>query len=192
MISSRAETEALARVQPGHDPQGAGPAHQYLTFALGNDSYAAAIRAIREILEVPPLTVVPMVPGFVRGVINLRGAVVPVIDLAARFELGQTVLARRTCVVVVEVAGDEGAEDAANAPGPTGRQVLGILVDAVHEVQEIAEADVAPAPSLGTRIHPNFLCGMAKVNGRLLGVLNLARILAQQELSQLVRDHIAA
>jgi purine-binding chemotaxis protein CheW len=209
MISSRAETQALARAQaqaalspelavrtetpleaPADAPAG-GPARQYLTFALGNDSYAAAIHAIREILEVPPLTVVPMVPGFVRGVINLRGAVVPVIDLASRFDLGQTQLARRTCVVVVEVSSCEGTEDASNPNGEGERQVLGVLVDAVHEVQEIAASAVEPAPSLGTRIHPDFLSGMAKVNGQLLGVLDLARVLAQHELSGLVAGHVA-
>jgi purine-binding chemotaxis protein CheW len=203
MISSRAETEALstalapadASLDGSPDPQAGGPAagltHQYLTFALGSDSYATAIHSIREILEVPPLTVVPMVPDFVRGVINLRGAVVPVIDLAARFDLGTTRLARRTCVVVVEIGAAQAGAQAANLHGADERQVLGILVDAVHEVQEIMASSVEPTPGLGTRIHPEFLSGMAKVNGQLVGVLNLPRVLAQQELSGLVAEHVA-
>jgi len=151
---------------------------QFLTFALGNESYAAAIDAIREIIEVPALTAVPMTPPFVRGVINLRGAVVPVIDLANRFAIGATEIARRTCEVVVEVRGQDDAT-----------QVLGVLVDAVHEVIDIAGGDVEPAPSLGTRIHPEFINGMAKVGGRLMVVLDLGRVLAQGELAALVAGH---
>ncbi len=184
MMTSQAEIQAvgLAEVRVG------APAQQYLTFALGNESYAAPIQVIREILEVPSLTVVPMVPAFVRGVINLRGAVVPVIDLASRFELGRTELARRTCVVVVEVA-EPGAQGSVHVHADAERQVLGVLVDAVHEVQEIADADVEPTPSLGTRIHPDFLSGMAKVNGQLVGVLDMGRVLAQQDLARLVSGH---
>jgi purine-binding chemotaxis protein CheW len=207
MNSSRAEAQALAAALPraggaaplprsAGDPAGeAGPARQYLTFAVGSECFAAAIQAIREILEVPPLTVVPRVPPFVRGVINLRGAVVPVIDLASRFDLGHTELARRTCVVVVEVAAGpdtaEAGEEGRGARGAT-RQVLGLLVDAVHEVQEIAEDDVEPTPALGTHIDPEFLGGMARVNGQLMGVLDLGRVLQQQELARLVARHLAA
>jgi len=186
MNSSRAETQALAAAQQRVD----AAARQYLTFAVASESFAAGIQAIREILEVPPLTIVPRVPGFVRGVINLRGAVVPVIDLAARFELGVTELARRTCVVVVEAAG--AAEAGEDGRAGAARQVLGVLVDAVHEVQDIGEHDIEPTPSLGTRIDPEFLSGMARVGGRLLGVLDLGRVLQQQELARLVARHLAA
>jgi purine-binding chemotaxis protein CheW len=177
MKSSPAENQAVAQAQ-----QQSGAATQpYLTFALGPDSYAAGIHAIREILEVPPLTVVPLVPGIVRGVMNLRGAVVPVVDLAARFDLAPTQLARRTCVVVVEMDTGEG--------GSAARQPLGILVDAVHEVQDVAPDQVEPTPGLGTRIRPEFLSGMLRLNGQLLGVLDLPRVLAQQELARLVAGH---
>jgi purine-binding chemotaxis protein CheW len=186
MISSRPETEALAKANA---LASAGQTQQYLTFALGNESYAAAINAIREILEVPTVTSVPLVPSFVRGVINLRGAVVPVIDLSSRFELGPTELARRSCVVVVEVTAREDSKD---PDSDSEGQVLGVLVDAVHEVLEIASADIEPAPALGTRIHPDFIRGMAKVSGRLLVVLNLGRVLAQQELAKLVAGHVTS
>jgi len=189
MISSRPETEAVAKASTLAT---VGQIQQYLTFALGKESYAAAIDAIREILEVPTLTSVPLVPPFVRGVINLRGAVVPVIDLSTRFELGRTELARRTCVVVVEVTANDGGEDSKEVHNDGERQVLGVLVDAVHEVLEIPTAEIEPAPTLGTSIHPDFMRGMAKVNGRLLVVLNLGRILAQQELAKLVAGHLSS
>lgn len=188
MISSRPENEALAHANAR---AAAGQLQQYLTFALGSESYAAAIDSIREILEVPPLTVVPLVPEFVRGVINLRGSVVPVIDLSSRFELGRTQIARRTCVVVIETGG-ESAEDGRDPDGPGERQILGVMVDAVHEVVEIAAGQVEPTPMMGTCIHPDFIRGMAKVNGRHLVVLSLGKALAQARLAALVESHLAA
>jgi len=168
MLSTDAEQSALRAAAPG-----AGHS-QYLTFALGADSCAAAIGSIREILEVPSLTRVPLVPGFVLGVINLRGAVVPVIDLAARLGLGGTSIGRRTCVAVVECGAERGA------------QTLGVIIDSVHAILEIADADIGPAPGLGTRIDPAFLRGVARLPGGLQVVLDLGRVLAQDELAQLV------
>lgn len=177
MQSDPIEMQALACAQArAADRAPAAESRQYLTFALGQENYAAPIEAIREIIEVPALTAVPMMPPFLRGVINLRGAVVPVIDLASRFEFGETPIARRTCVVVIEVG--QGAEEA--------RQVLGVLVDAVHEVIEIRADAVEAAPALGTRIHPDFISAMAKVGRRLMVVLNLDRVLAQDELVRLI------
>lgn len=171
-----------AAIATAHATQGA-PAgtHQYLTFAVGVESYAAQIDSIREILEVPAMTVVPLMPAFVRGVINLRGAVVPVIDLAARLDQGATEIGRRSCVVVVEVIVD------GQAP-----LVLGVLVDAVHEVLDIAGTDIEPTPALGTRIDARFIRGMAKVAKRLIVVLDLGRVLAQDELANMVASHAAA
>lgn len=175
MHSTREEITAVASAGVSAAP------HQYLTFAVGSESHAARIDAIREILEVPSLTVVPLMPAFVRGVINLRGAVVPVIDLAARIERGATEIGRRSCVVVVEVGGEHGAP-----------LVLGVLVDAVHEVLDIAGSDIEPAPALGTRIDARFIRGMAKVAKRLIVVLDLGRVLAQDELAQMVAAHAPA
>ncbi len=176
------ETE-VAAVAAGAAPAGTlvPSTHQFLTFAIGNESYAAQIDSIREILEVPSLTVVPLMPGFVRGVINLRGAVVPVIDLAARLDQGATEIGRRSCVVVVEVTVES------HAP-----LVLGVLVDAVHEVLDIAGSDIEPTPAIGTRIDPRFIRGMAKVAKRLIVVLDLGRVLAQDELAQMVATHATA
>jgi purine-binding chemotaxis protein CheW len=174
------------------NPDAAVPeqAPQYLTFALGRESYGVAIQAVREILEVPSFTVVPMVPGFVRGVINLRGAVVPVIDLAARLELGSAQASRRSCVVIVELPVVEAGE--ANGGADGARHVIGALVDAVHEVVEIAAARIEAAPGVGTRVPPEYLSGVARIGGRLVGILNLARALSTQELARLVCGHRAA
>lgn len=150
---------------------------QFLTFALKGASYAVAIDSIKEILEFGTLTTVPMMPPFVRGVMNLRGAVIPVIDLAIRFGETRTETARRTCIVIFEVHSQhEGAQEA---------QTLGVIVDAVHEVLEIAAADIEPPPALGTHIAPEFIRGMAKVHGRLLITLDLERVLSINELAML-------
>src|SRR5574344_1655305 len=121
---------------------------QYLTFMLGSDAYALGILSIKEIIEYTTMTEVPLMPAFVRGVINLRGAVVPVMDLQARF--GQTISAvtKRTCIVIVEVA------------GPNGPQVMGVVVDAVNAVLDISAADIEPAPAFGTHIRADFIEGM--------------------------------
>jgi len=179
MHTDPAELAAVAAATDSGTPPGvASDQRQFLTFAVGAETYAAGIDAIREIIEVPALTRVPMTPSFVRGVINLRGAVVPVVDLACRFDLGATELARRTCVVVVEVRGPDGAT-----------QVLGVLVDAVHEVIDIAAHEIAPTPALGTRIDPEFIRGMARTARGLQVVLDLGRVLAQQELARLVAQY---
>jgi|SRR5450631_3718184 purine-binding chemotaxis protein CheW len=212
MISSRPEVEALARAstaaavqadsaadlppdaapEPGADgARVRAPGQQFLSFGVGDETYATAIDAIREILQVPALTQVPLVPAFVRGVINLRGSVVPVIDLSTRFALGDTRVARRTCIVVVEVAAGDGAEESRSETADQGSQVLGLMVDAVHEVIEIAPAAIEPTPVLGTRIESEFIRGMARVDGKLVVVLNLNRVLAQQELASLVAHHEA-
>jgi purine-binding chemotaxis protein CheW len=175
MLSTEFEQSALASATARAGTQ------QYLTFVLGGDSYAAGINSIREILEVPSLTRVPLVPAFVRGVINLRGSVVPVIDLAARLGLTSTAIDRRTCVAVVEDRGEGGSG-----------QTLGVVIDSVQEILEIAEHEIEPAPSLGTRIDPAFMRGVAKVNGRLQVVLDFGRVLAPEELAQLVTAHAAA
>jgi purine-binding chemotaxis protein CheW len=149
---------------------------QYLTFLLAGEVFAIGILAIREIIEYGQLTPVPMMPAFVRGVINLRGAVVPVIDLQARFGRGRTEPKQRTCVVIVEVAGEEGA------------QQFGVLVDAVNEVLEIPAADIEPTPSFGARIRSEFISGMGKVDGRFVILLNVASVLALEEMAELAAE----
>ncbi|MET3131604.1 purine-binding chemotaxis protein CheW [Oxalobacteraceae bacterium GrIS 1.11] len=146
---------------------GAGPA-QYLTFMLGGEVFAIGILAIKEIIEYGGVTEVPMMPASIRGVINLRGAVVPVMDLSARFGRPPTALGKRSCIVIVELAGED------------GRQVIGVVVDAVNAVLDIAAADIEPAPAFGARIRGDFILGMGKVNGKFVILLDVEKVLAME------------
>lgn len=159
------------QVQPESDGQ-------YLTFTSGGEMYAIAILGIKEIIEYSGLTVVPMMPGFVRGVINLRGAVVPVIDLAARFGLPNANVSRRSCVVIVEAHSE--AE---------GRQDIGLLVDAVSAVLDIAASDVEQPPNFGARIKAEFISGMARMDGTFVIVLNVDRVLSVDEMALIATAH---
>lgn len=146
---------------------------QYLTFQLAGEGYAIGILTIKEILEYASLTQVPLMPAFIRGVMNLRGAVVPVIDLAVRFGRPPTTIGRRTCVVIIEIMNEE-------LP-----QYLGILVDAVHEVLAIRSADIEPPPQFGSRIRVDFISGMAKVDGRFVVLLDVEKVLSVDEMAAL-------
>jgi len=150
-------------------------AAQYLTFMLGGESFGIGIMAVKEIIEFSGITEVPMMPESIRGVINLRGAVVPVMDLAARFGRPLAVPGKRTCIVIVELEGDGDGE----------RQVTGVVVDAVSAVLDIPVAEIEPAPSFGTRIRGDFIGGMAKVNGKFVILLNVTQVLALDGLAML-------
>jgi len=155
---------------------------QLLRFALGDASYAVPIDSVREILEIVPTTALPMMPAFVRGVMNLRGSVVPVIDVAARLGLPLAQLGRRTCIVVV----DAPSHEEGGAP-----LVLGMLVDGVHEVMDVADHEVEQAPSMGTRIDPHFIAGIARAGTTLVTLLDLARSLGAEELSRVISLEMA-
>ena len=160
--SSRALAAAQA-LPPALEPA------QYLTFMLAGEMFAIGILTIKEIIEYGSLTPVPMMPASVRGVINLRGAVVPVMDLLARFGKPPSPVTKRSCIVIVEVANDE------------ERQVIGVAVDAVNEVLDIAPADIEPPPSFGARIRSDFIHGMGKVKGKFVILLDLNHALATEE-----------
>ena len=149
-------------------------AGQYLTFLLGGECYALGILNIKEIIDYGHVTDVPMMPSFVRGVINLRGSVVPIIDLLARFGKGGTKIAKRTGIVIVET-GDQ-TDDG---------QDIGIIVDAVNEVVDIGLDDIEAPPSFGTGIRPDFISGMAKRNGRFIILLNVDSVLSIDEMTAL-------
>ena len=170
MAAKRAETpsELAARAQL----EAAQNSGQYLTFVLGGEVYALGILNIKEIIQYGDLTEVPMMPSFIRGVINLRGPVVPVVDLAARFGRGVTSVSRRTSIVIIEMAQSEENEG----------QSIGVMVDAVNEVVDIAAAEIEPPPSFGAKIRPDFISGMAKQAGRFIIVLNLDRVLSMEEM----------
>ncbi|MCQ8181949.1 chemotaxis protein CheW [Methylomonas sp. SURF-1] len=152
-------------------------AGQYLTFVLGGEVYALGILNIKEIIDYGQLTEVPMMPSFVRGVINLRGSVVPVIDLMARFGKGVTQIAKRTGIVIVETAVGEHDEG--------HNQDIGIIVDAVNEVVDIGPQDIEPPPSFGTGIRPDFISGMAKRDNRFVILLNVGKVLSVDEMADL-------
>ncbi|MET0125396.1 chemotaxis protein CheW [Pseudomonas caspiana] len=155
---------------------------QYLTFMLGTEMFAIGILGIKEIIEYGNLTVVPMMPAFVRGVINLRGAVVPVVDLSARFGRPNSATTRRSCVVIIEASTADGQA-----------QDIGLLVDTVSAVMDIPASQIEPPPSFGAKIRADFISGMAKVDGKFVIVLEVGQVLSIDEMSRLAEvDQIPA
>lgn len=146
---------------------------QYLTFLLGGEMFAVGILNIKEIIEYGSVTEIPMVPPFIRGVINLRGAVVPVIDLASRFGGKRSEISRRTCIVIIELADND------------ERQDIGVVVDAVSEVLEIPATEIEPPPAFGARIRADFIKGMGKVNGKFVILLEVDKVLSVDEIASL-------
>lgn len=147
--------------------------NQYLTFKLSGETYAVSILRLREIIDFTELTNVPLVPQFIRGVLNLRGRVVPVIDLAVRFSSRPSEVGKRTSIVIAEVSdGDELIE-------------VGIIVDGVNDVLEIPHSEIEPAPSFGLQIRTDFILGMGKVNDSFLVLLDIDKVLSVEELAQL-------
>ena len=164
---------ALMKVQKSDAVAAPQEEAQYLTFLLGGDMFAIGILHIKEIIEYGSLTTVPMMPEFIRGVINLRGAVVPVVDLSARFGRKPAEITRRTCIVIIEVETDEEKHD------------IGVVVDAVSEVLEIPDAEIEPPPSFGTRIRADFINGMGKVKGKFVIILSVNNVLTLDDLVML-------
>ena len=166
LVPSRAQDRAVTvKVEPA-------PA-QYLTFTLGGEMFAVGILNVKEIIEYGNLTEIPMMPAFIRGVINLRGSVVPVIDLSARFGGKSAELGRRTCIVIVEVADADTQHD------------IGIMVDAVSEVLDIPNSEIEPPPTFGAKIRADFIFGMGKVVGKFVIILNINKVLSVDEIAQL-------
>ena len=161
---------------------GEAPA-QFLTFTLGEEVFAMDIRTVREIIQYGPMTTVPLMPGFVRGVINLRGAVVPVIDLQARFGRPTAKVGKKTCIVIFDAMRD-------------GERVeLGLMVDAVSEVIEIAPGQIEPPPNFGTAVRRDFIRGMGKVASRFVIILEPDKAFDVDEMAQLcesAQDAVAA
>lgn len=146
---------------------------QYLTFLLGSEMFAIDILGIKEIIEYGNLTAVPMMPDFIRGVINLRGAVVPVVDLSARFGRAASEVTRRSCIVIIEAESDGEKQD------------IGVVVDSVSEVLEIPEAEIEPAPSFGAKIRTDFIKGMGKVKDKFVIILDANKVLSVDEMAML-------
>ncbi len=152
-------------------------AGQYLTFVLAGEMFAIGILRVKEIIEYGGLTTVPMMPACIRGVINLRGAVVPVIDLASRFGRGAAQIGRRTCIVIAEVGAQSEEEEE--------RHVVGVIVDAVSEVVEIPAAQIEPAPTFGARLRTDFIQGMARRDHGFVILLEVDKVLSIDDLAAL-------
>jgi purine-binding chemotaxis protein CheW len=150
-----------------------GPTTQVLTFWLGNDILGMDIRTVREIIQCGPMSAVPLMPDFLRGIINLRGSVVPVIDLNARFGHAPTNIGSKSCIVIFDAV-------------RSGERIeLGLLVDAVSEVIKISEDQIEPPPEFGTSLRRDFIHGIGKVGQRFVILLDPDRALDIQEMAAL-------
>jgi purine-binding chemotaxis protein CheW len=142
-------------------------AGKYLTFRLGEESYGIAVLKIREIIRLTPITAVPQVPDYVKGVINLRGKVLPVVDLRTKFRLADVASSERTCIVVVQV----------ELPS-RGKALMGLIVDGVEEVVHLAAQDIEATPNFGASLDTQYILGMAKVKNVVKALLDIDRVVA--------------
>lgn len=166
----------LIRKEPGHSALTVQEqVGQYLTFLVNRECFAISILDVKEIIEIANITHVPLTPDYIHGVINLRGNVVPVIDLSARLKHRCAEVGKRSCIVLVEV---EVAE---------GTQLIGMLVDEVREILEIPQVNIQPAPDFGTDIRTDFIQAMARVDEKFIILLAINKVLSLDELSQLGR-----
>lgn len=146
---------------------------KHLTFILAEEEYGIGIRKVKEIIGVMPVTGVPRTPEFVKGVINLRGKVIPIVDLRLRFDMDEIDNTDKTCIIVVEIAG-------ASEPILTG-----IVVDSVSEVLNIPGEDIEEAPSFGAGLDTDYILGMAKMEGGVKILLDIDRVLSKEETASL-------
>ncbi len=146
---------------------------KYLTFTLADEEYGIGILKIKEIIGMMPITSVPQTPEFVKGVINLRGKVIPVMDLRIRFDLEASDYTDRTCIIVVEIGGEN------------SNVMIGIVVDTVSEVLNIKSMEIEPAPAFGTELDTEYILGIAKIEGGVKILLDIDRVLRSDELSML-------
>ena len=143
---------------------------KYLTFTLADEEYGIGILKIREIIGMMPVTSVPQTPAFVKGVINLRGKVIPVVDLRLRFGMAEIDYTERTCIIVVEIEGQAGTVQ------------IGIVVDAVSEVLNIKAEEIEDTPTFGTTLDTDYILGMAKMEGGVKILLDIDRVLSAAEI----------
>src|SRR6201996_7549734 len=151
---------------------------QYLTFKLGDEVFATDVAKVREVLDFTTITKIPRTPDFMSGVINLRGNVVPVVDLRLCFEMSKTVKTVNTCIVVVEVLLDGEST------------VIGALADSVEEVIDLEPDQIQPAPRIGTQIRTDFIRGMGKRDAQFVMILDIDRVFSADELAA-VRGQVA-
>jgi len=158
----------------------ASNANQYLTFTLDNEQYAIGVSKVREVLEYTKITKLPRTAEFMKGIINLRGSGVPVIDLRLKFGLPETPITKDTSIIVMDVESLE------------GNIVVGALADAVHEVVDIEEGAIEPAPRFGTRLSAEFIKGVGKRDDAFIILLDIDRVFNAEEISILATDKAEA
>ncbi|MFO7985842.1 MAG: chemotaxis protein CheW [Desulfatiglandaceae bacterium] len=146
---------------------------KYLTFTLAEEEYGIGILKIKEIIGMMPITTVPQTPEFVKGVINLRGKVIPVVDLRLRFGMGEIEYNERTCIIVVEIQGESEIV------------LIGIVVDSVSEVLNIKADEIEDTPTFGTKLNTQYILGMAKMEGSVKILLDIDRVLRSEEIAAL-------
>jgi purine-binding chemotaxis protein CheW len=156
-------------------PKPAAEQGQYLGLFVADEEYAIGILKVKEILQFEAITKVPGAPPSIRGVTNVRGSVVPVVDLAVRFSLPETAVTNRTCIVIVEV--DLDGE----------RTVMGVMADSVSQVVDLGVDDIQPPPSFGTRVHIDYLLGMGRSGKKFIMILDIDRILTLDELLEVTK-----
>ena len=148
---------------------------KYLTFMLASEDYGIGILKIKEIIGMMPITSVPQTPSFVKGVVNLRGKVIPVVDLRLKFGMSAIDYTERTCIIVVEISGQAGAIK------------IGVVVDAVSEVLNIKGEDIENTPAFGTSVNIDYILGMAKMGGSVKILLDIDKVLNTQDIASLER-----
>ena len=146
---------------------------KYLTFCLAEEEYGLSIEKVREIIGMMTITSVPQTPDFIKGVINLRGKVIPVVNLRLKFEMPEIEYTDRTCIIVAEIEGSR------------GKIQMGIVVDAVAEVANIKGEDIEKAPAFGGHMQTSFIQGLAKIGGRVKILIDIDLILAGEEIAQI-------
>ncbi len=146
---------------------------KYLTFQLEEEEYGIGILKVKEIIGMMPITSVPRTPEFVKGVINLRGKVIPVMDLRLKFSMGEIPYNDRTCIIVVEIDSQDSTV------------LIGIVVDAVSEVLNINEDEIEEAPTFGSKLDTDYILGMAKMEGGVKILLDIDRVLSAKEIEAL-------
>jgi purine-binding chemotaxis protein CheW len=148
---------------------------RYLTFTLGKESYGLPVLGVREIIRLCPITPVPKMPAYIKGVINLRGKVIPILDLRAKFQLSSEGYGERACIIVVQVG----------AP-PAPVTLMGAIVDAVEEVVQLGEAELEPTPDFGGTPRTDYILGMATIHGGVKTLLDLNKVFLEEGLLTLV------
>jgi purine-binding chemotaxis protein CheW len=167
--------ETLMTTEASSPPTTGAKPGRYLTFKLGRESYGLPVLGVREIIRLCPITPVPRMPDYIKGVINLRGKVIPILELRAKFQLAAESYGERACIIVVQVGSP-----------PGGVMLMGAIVDAVEEVVQLGEAELEPTPDFGGSPNTDYILGMATIHGGVKTLLDLDKVFLKEGLLTLV------